>query len=77
MMHIAQNLFEFIKFTKFSTTTRVVVFQDGHGDSFGSFLKQKKNNYWFIYHQKNTLSLCGNQAKNHEDIHKKSLKQLM
>ena len=48
MMHIAQNLFEFIKFTKFSTTTRVVVFQDGHGDSFGSFLKQKKNNYWFI-----------------------------
>ena len=42
MMHIAQNLFEFIKFTKFSTTTRVVVFQDGHGDSFGSFLKQEK-----------------------------------
>ena len=41
MMHIAQNLFEFIEFSKCSAT-RVVVLQDGHGDSFRSFLKQEK-----------------------------------
>ena len=57
MMHIAQNLFEFIKFTKFSTTTRVVVFQDGHGDSFGSFLKQEKKTIIGLYITRRILCL--------------------
>ena len=56
MMHIAQNLFEFIEFSKCSTT-RVVVLLDGHGDSFGSFLKQEKKTIIGLYITRRILCL--------------------